>query len=129
MPPAYRKRLQRKIMRMTDRKFYLSTVAQLASIAILVIGCCHVLWLTYVEVPQLQRQRIQDSLQIVSLKSSLQHTNTRLDTVAGRVDTVYLIINDEIKPDLSFNSGQIDSLGEYTQKLNIRTAPLLHYRE
>jgi hypothetical protein len=77
---------------------------------------------TFVLVPKLEQQVIQDSLKIVSLQDSLIH-------LTQRVDTVYLIITDEIRPELRFNAGAVDSLDAYTQVLNRRTAPLLHYRE
>ena len=81
---------------------------------------------TFILVPKLEQQVVRDSLKIESLTDALHSSHNNL---SYRIDTVFSILKDEILPDLTFNSRKVDSLDTYTQVLNIRTAPLLHYRE
>ena len=84
-----------------------------------------IVYTTIVVVPKLEQQIIRDSLKIEALTESLRSFHKNL---SFRIDTVSNIMKDEILPDLTFNSRKVDSLDTYTQILNIRTAPLLHYR-
>jgi hypothetical protein len=82
----------------------------------------YVIYTNQVTIPKLEQRQISDSLKIDSLQSFIPN-------LKARVDTVYDILNNEIRPDLTFNSDKVDSLDDYRQLLNRRTAPLLHYKE
>lgn len=110
---------------MTDLRFWIFKIGKLISILISTLWVCFVSWGIIYDIPHLQQQQMRDSLTIVSLRDSLFHQT-------ARIDTVYVILNDEILPELKLNAslvGSVDSLKDYTQVLNKRTAPLLHYQE
>ncbi len=106
---------------MSELEYRLRQVCRGVCYATLFIWFCLSVITIYVEIPKLSRQAIRDSLKIESLKDSLLKTNQR-------IDTVFIILNDEIRPELTFNAGAMDSLGDYAQTLNIRTAPLINYK-
>ena len=110
---------------MSELEYRLRQVCRSVVYAVLLVWFYLSVTTIYVDIPKLEQQinqqTIQDSLKIESLKNTLSKTNLR-------IDTVFIILNDEIRPELTFNAGVVDSLGDYAQTLNIRTAPLINYK-